>query len=852
MNRKAYAIVLALVSLALVFLMGCSSGSSSKPPVTTISATSGTPQSATVNTAFGAPLVATVTAGGSPVSGAVVTFTAPATGASGAFAGGANTATTNASGVATSAVFTANGTAGAYAVTAAVTGAATPASFSLTNTAGAAASITATSGTPQSAQVSTAFAAPLVATVLDSGSNPVSGVLVTFTAPTTGASGTFAGGVNTATTNASGVATSAVFTANATAGAYTVTAAAAGVTTPANFSLTNTTGPVLTITATSGTPQSATINTAFAAPLVATVLSSGTPVSGAVVTFTAPTTGASGTFAGGVNTATTNASGVATSSVFTANATIGGPYTVTAAVTGASTPASFSLTNTAVTYAFYLSGLETVNFGPNYYSLAGAVTIDGSGNVLAGEQDYNDGFGLTSPEPSGDAITGGTLTVNSTTGQGTLTLITDNTSLGVSGTETLGVQFVNSKHALIVQFDGSATSSGSIDSQTLPSTLSGGYAFTLSGVDPSYNAVVFGGVFSISGTDLQNGVVDVDDAGVLTLGANFTGAVTAPDSFGRGTITGTGLATTFNYYIVGPEAIRIIDVDPSVVGVTSDAGVGSAFGQGTGTFSNGSIGTSVFGINSGAFAAVAGQFTTVPSSGTIQGVADNAEGGVMQSDVSISGTYSIAGNGYGSLTITPFELGDVSSLGIYMTDPNLNLNDPNNTTSGLGGALIADLDATVNGSGVLIPQTDSATGSFAGNYAFGAQAYDGTTFVGWEFDFVGQGSVTGGVLSGTGLVSDPSGFFSENLVDSGVAFSATATADGVTPGRYTAPLGITLSGGSAVPFGTVIYQASGGQLFWIDENIDSLFLGTLQRQGSLAGVPAAKKGGAKTKPKRKQ
>jgi hypothetical protein len=107
-------------------------------------------------------------------------------------------------------------------------------------------------------------------------------------------------------------------------------------------------------------------------------------------------------------------------------------------------------------------------------------------------------------------------------------------------------------------------------------------------------------------------------------------------------------------------------------------------------------------------------------------------------------------------------------------------------------------------------------------------------------------------LSGTGLVSDPSGFFSENLVDSGVAFSATATADGVTPGRYTAPLAITLSGGSAVPFATVIYQASGGQLFWINEDEASLFLGTLQQQGSLAGVPAARRGGAKTKPKRKQ
>src|SRR5208337_5135868 len=164
--------------------------------------------------------------------------------------------------------------------------------------------------------------------------------------PGGGASGTFAGGVNTAMTNASGVATSAVFTANTTAGAYTVTAKVTGVATAANFSLTNNVGAAASITATSGTPQNTAINTAFAAPLVATVKDGGgNAVSGVVVTFTAPGSGASGTFAGGVNTAMTNASGVATAAVFTANGTAGGPYNVTASVAGVATAANFVLTN---------------------------------------------------------------------------------------------------------------------------------------------------------------------------------------------------------------------------------------------------------------------------------------------------------------------------------------------------------------------------------------------------------------------------------------------------------------------------------------------------------------------------
>src|SRR5215469_15373112 len=313
----------------------------------TITATAGTPQSATVNTAFATQLQATVKDSfGNGVSGATVTFAAPGNGASGTFAGGVATASTNASGIATAAVFTANTTAGAYVVTASVAGVGTQASFSMTNQAGAANSIAATAGTPQSATVNTAFAVQLQATVKDSFGNLVGGVTVTFTAPGSGASGAFAGGVKTATTNASGVATAAVFTANTTAGTYTVTASAPGVGTAANFSLTNLVGAASSITATAGTPQSASINTTFATQLQATVKDSfGNGVSGVTVTFAAPGSGASGTFASGVNTAVTNASGVALAAVFTANATAGGPYTVTASASGVSGAASFSLTN---------------------------------------------------------------------------------------------------------------------------------------------------------------------------------------------------------------------------------------------------------------------------------------------------------------------------------------------------------------------------------------------------------------------------------------------------------------------------------------------------------------------------
>ena len=210
---------------------------------TSIVTTSGSPQSATVNTAFTNPLVVTVLdQHGIPITGVTVTFTAPASGASSVFSNSTNTisAATNASGQLSEAV-TANTHAGSYTVNATVGGVASPATFSLTNTAGAFASLVVASGSPQSAVVNTAFANPLVVTAEDAYSNPVSGVPVTFTAPGGVATGVFSNSTATisGTTNASGQLSEA-FTANTHTGSYSVTAVSGSST--VNFNLTNTAG----------------------------------------------------------------------------------------------------------------------------------------------------------------------------------------------------------------------------------------------------------------------------------------------------------------------------------------------------------------------------------------------------------------------------------------------------------------------------------------------------------------------------------------------------------------------------------------------------------------------------------
>ncbi|HVI11179.1 MAG TPA: hypothetical protein VND65_23070, partial [Candidatus Binatia bacterium] len=112
---------------------------------------------------------------------------------------------------------------------------------------------------------------------------------------------------------------------------------------------------------------------------------------------------------------------------------------------------------------------------------------------------------------------------------------------------------------------------------------------------------------------------------------------------------------------------------------------------------------------------------------------------------------------------------------------------------------------------------------------------------GGEFDFAGAGSITNLVFGGTGFVSDPWAFFKGGTTDSNVSFSGTAVADLSHPGRYTMPLStsLTVSAGDDTPFSVVLYPGSSGELFWLENDSDSVFAGALAPLGSLTGIPAA-------------
>ncbi len=302
----------------------------------------------TQNTPIGAPYatlmqVEVTDAFNNPVANVPVTFTAPAVGVSGTF-NALPTVPTNALGIATAPAFTANQIEGSFTVTALANGISSPATFTLTNTA-VPASISVAAGSAQTATVGgAAFAKPLSVQVDDAHKDPVSGITVVFALSASGPGGTFAGSA-AVVTNAGGVATAPALTPNTVAGTFTVVASVAGVSTPVSFTLTNTPGAPAAIMAVAGTPQVVAVTKAFQ-PLKAEVVDRfGNAISGVKVTFTAPKTGATGTFGGSATaTALSGANGVATAPALTANSQLGS-FTVTATATGVGTSASFALTN---------------------------------------------------------------------------------------------------------------------------------------------------------------------------------------------------------------------------------------------------------------------------------------------------------------------------------------------------------------------------------------------------------------------------------------------------------------------------------------------------------------------------
>jgi len=609
----------------------------------------------------------------------------------------------------------------------------------------------------------------------------------------------------TPTQTASGAPTTYTAPANAPAGgSVTLTATSVSDTTKSATANVSITAPPVSIAIT--TAPAASMQTNATTSVTATV-SNDSANKG--VTWSCAPSGSCGSL-----TPVQTASGAATTYTAPAAVPAGGNVTITAtSISDITQTASATVAVTVIgsnaslkgQYAFLLEGQD--NLGG--YALAGSLTFDGQGNIT-GEQDFADMTGWYSADP---VI--GTYTVGPN-GRGRMTL---NPQVRPT-TESFAFTITSSSHALLNEDDGTAsgTGRGVLDLQAagpnFASQFSGGYSFTLTGEDEvAAAATVFGGVFTADGTgNLQAGTLDENDSGIFT-STPFTATFTAPDANGRGTITSTTNAT-YVYYIVRPQVIRLVETDINFVSG------GTAYSQGTGSFTNASMAghfvfNNVGSTVAGSFAA-AGQFAT-DGNGNFTGIADANNNGTVTSGSVVASTYAFNNSPRGSITIPA---GPVFTSGmtwsVYAVDPSLNLLDPNNTSGG-GGALLITNDASVVGRGVIVPQAAPAPSKFAGNYAVNLTSAPNT---GTEADLTGQAVADlSSNLNGTADYANTAGSASSSSTTN-ATYTGTFAPDGNNPGHLTGTLLLTGGTLNFVPGGVAqklsYYQADGSRMFVIE------------------------------------
>jgi hypothetical protein len=674
------------------------------------------------------------------------------------------------------------------------------------------------------------------ATVLNDSANK--GVNWTVTCGSAGACGSF-----NPTSTLSGVST--IYTAPAavpTGGTVTITATS--VTDPtksANLTVNITAAAAITVTFTTPPPASlAPLGTANIAVTVANdsanagVTWSCTPATtcGSFTNVTAPSLTATYTAP-----ATTGNVVITATSVSPPNATASATVTITTAASGT--------LNTGAIYIFSASGADNNGF----YSVAGAFTVGANGTITGGEQDFIDVDPNTLlARPLSDSISGtassytkssdGNLLITLTTCNGTDCTSTD-TNVGVLGVETFSATLVSSSQALIVEFDNSATSRGSMDQQTgSPVQPSGGYAFYLSGEDAAGGGVitVLGGILNFDGSGnltTTDSAFDINDAsfstGAFTDQLFSSGTVFGFDPFGRVQISlspATGASTSgvagINLigYVVGPGHVRLVETGDAYGSVTG----GSALGQ-TGTFTNSAISGSSYvigtaGADNNFALQMAGvlTLTATPGSttaGTVSGTlsyndttVQNAQGGTT-----FTGTYTLDTTNPGRITISNLTDG----AGVFSFNLQLYLSGDGNAVE-----ISVDLDDLIAGLG--FQQTGAGTftaDSFAGSYALvigqAVPVVVSGTLEEFENDGVGP-VVADGVSALTGFID-----FNNNVPptpDVSITGNFAANASGVFTGTVS---GISSTGLASDNF--TYYLVDGTKAVAIETDTDQLTLG---------------------------
>lgn len=312
---------------------------------------------------------------------------------------------------------------------------------------------------------------------------------------------------------------------------------------------------------------------------------------------------------------------------------------------------SFSASNLNGTYVFSVSGTDLSGAA---LAAVGTFTANGSGGISGGTVDINDGE--VAPVPNLSISSGSSYNV-SVDGRGRATLAISGSPLPSN----LILDFVlsSSSHGLVIELDGNASGSGTLDLQSAAvPPIGGSYAFSLSGgtpgTSPSPWATV--GNFTLSGASLS-GADDFNEGGLVPFAAQgLTGNFAlGPSASPSTTLTTTGFGTlTFDVFAIDATHLKFIEMDSTAILS------GDAFSVPSTAMPSGPLAFTMIGMTSSGVPFASGGFMTATamtaSGANIAGTEDYTDGNTdSQQSTPIPFTASFgAGGSPGRLSLYNF------------------------------------------------------------------------------------------------------------------------------------------------------------------------------------------------------
>lgn len=315
--------------------------------------------------------------------------------------------------------------------------------------------------------------------------------------------------------------------------------------------------------------------------------------------------------------------------------------------TGPTPAGNFSNASLSGQYAYQITGFDFSSGTGVSYARAGVFTANGAGALTAVTDDFSEGTATSS------AISGTYSISNDGTGSIQFTFPT--------GTITYAITLVSSSKIYMIEADTTLSGGGVAEKQdttAFAAAPSGTYIFrrralTSGGTPTSYvGSLTLNAGTIASGTNAEDSLVFGGTLSSLALNAALFNAPDTTIGRGTGSITdANSVTTTFIYYVVDANNIRLLTTDGGIVGL------GRAEKQSTSTFSNASLtGSYAFGARGDSANLIggirtAGRFTADGNGNLSAGAFDSVTDGTSSQNSAFTGTYTVAATGRAVLNL---------------------------------------------------------------------------------------------------------------------------------------------------------------------------------------------------------